>query len=675
MKSNFIVESLGDHIKQFSLRNKDVADIEVFSVTNSKGFTLSTDYFSKEVFSKNVSNYKIVSRNQFAYNPSRINVGSIDYLRDNDKVLVSPLYIIFETDSKLNEDYLLRFLKSDWGNIQIRANTEGAVRDSLKFKGMEKIKIPLPPLDDQKRIAHLLGKVEGMIARRKQHLQQLDELLKSVFLEMFGDPVRNEKGWEKKVLQDICKTPKDIKCGPFGTQLNKSEFQENGVPVWGIPQINSEFKIPPSDFVTEFKALQLNEYSVIENDIVMSRKGSVGKCSIYPSTLNLGIMHSDVLRIRADWEKTNPIYLTWQFRISRDVERQIANVSHGAIMPGINVGKLKHLTIYTPPISLQNQFATIVENVESLKSRYQSSLSNLENLYGALSQKAFKGELDLGRVPLPLVEETENGVEVPVLPFDEGLSETMKKTLADLNKFNNSSASLRALQEATAINLESPAMKAAQMLAEQARLWKNPLDELKNMSSISRAMAELSKPSAITLPVEKMAAFQNTSKLAQQLAASMPKIDMSFIEQQKKLIESASRPFMEMQKTLANLNLARTTVAGAIDDSEAVARRLQVSIPDFTSWQQQYRTPEDIDTETEEEEPKHIFTRYDITDALAETEVLTFEELSVKLTELDSINLSSYERIRSILFELLGEGVLTQQFDEESQSLKLRLAE
>ena len=61
---------------------------------------------------------------------------------------------------------------------------------------MNNIEIPLPPLDDQKRIAHLLGKVEGLIARRKQHLQQLDDLLKSVFLEMFGDPVRNEKEWD-----------------------------------------------------------------------------------------------------------------------------------------------------------------------------------------------------------------------------------------------------------------------------------------------------------------------------------------------------------------------------------------------------------------------------------------------------------------------------------------------
>ena len=277
---------------------------------------------------------------------------------------------------------------------------------SRHFKFLKETKVPIPTkdgrpsLDDQKRIAHLLGKVEELITQRKQHLQQLDDLLKSVFLEMFGDPVRNEKEWENRQLQELCASPKDIKCGPFGTQLGKSEFKKTGIAVWGIPQINSEFSIPPRDFVTQEKASELEEYSVRHNDIVMSRKGTVGKCSLYPPTMPPGIMHSDVLRIRADCTETNPVYLCWQLRISRNVERQIANVSSGAIMAGINVGKLKSITVLAPPIFLQNEFSSIVEKVENLKSRYQQSLTDLEALYGALSQKAFKGELDLSQVPL-----------------------------------------------------------------------------------------------------------------------------------------------------------------------------------------------------------------------------------------------------------------------------------
>lgn len=319
------------------------------------------------------------------------------YVLQNPAYVVSHLAILTSKEN-IHWDYLRLALKQFPPSSLIKDPAYPAI-GLVEIQGYE---IPVPDeINDQKRIAHLLGKVEGLIARRKQHLQQLDDLLKSIFLEMFGDPVRNEKGWDVQLLENLCHSPKDIKCGPFGTQLSKSEFKKSGVPVWGIPQINSEFSIPPNDFVTKEKADQLEEYCVRHNDIVMSRKGTVGKCSLYPPSMQQGIMHSDVLRIRADWTKTNPVYLCWQLRISRDVEKQIANVSNGAIIAGINVGKLKSINVFTPPIKLQNQFAAIVEKIDSLKSRYQQSLTDLENLYGGLSQKAFKGELDLSRVVLP----------------------------------------------------------------------------------------------------------------------------------------------------------------------------------------------------------------------------------------------------------------------------------
>jgi type I restriction enzyme S subunit len=394
MKSNFIIEALGGHIQQFSNRNKNEADIEVYSVTNSEGFTRSTDYFSKEVFSKDVSNYKVVNRNQFAYNPSRINVGSIDYLRNEDKVLVSPLYIVFETNSNLDEDYLLRFLKSDWGNIQIRANTEGAVRDSLKYKGLEKIKIPLPPLEDQKRIAHLLSKVEGMIARRKQHLQQLDELLKSVFLEMFGDPVRNEKGWEKIKIDDFA----EVRIGPFGSLLHSEDYIENGIPLINPSHmIDGEIIPDKTQTITTEKYWELEAYQLRNNDIVVARRGEIGRCALVRTTTPLFCgTGSMFIRITTDYY---PLLLQYQI-YNTSLKEFLFSKAKGVTMKNLNSTTLGNLQVLNPPISLQIQFATIISKVESLKTRYQSSLSNLENLYGALSQKAFKGELDLGRVDL-----------------------------------------------------------------------------------------------------------------------------------------------------------------------------------------------------------------------------------------------------------------------------------
>jgi type I restriction enzyme S subunit len=267
MKSNFPITTLGEHIRQVSQRNRTDTDIEVYSVTNSEGFTKSTDYFSKKVFSKNISNYKIVRNGQFAYNPSRINVGSIDYLRQVSQALVSPLYIVFETDEDLHSDYLLRYLKSDWGNVQIRSHTEGAVRDSLKFKGLGSIKIPLPLLNDQIRISHLLGKLEGMIAQRREHLQQLDALLKSVFLEMFGPLNSLYSQWPVVEIRDLAGKHKGaMRTGPFGSNLLHSEFTSVGdVVVLGIDNaVQNRFNWGEPRFITKEKYKELENYRVCQ---------------------------------------------------------------------------------------------------------------------------------------------------------------------------------------------------------------------------------------------------------------------------------------------------------------------------------------------------------------------------------------------------------------------------
>jgi type I restriction enzyme S subunit len=117
----------------------------------------------------------------------------------------------------------------------------------------------------------------------------------------------------------------------------------------------------------------LSAYSIVPGDIAMSRKGNVGKCAIFPEHYPDGIIHSDVLRIRVDFQKVNPVFMMRQLHYSGAVTRQIDLVSSGAIMAGINVTKLKQIYVHVPPMELQQQFASFVEQVD--KSKYYSSLS------------------------------------------------------------------------------------------------------------------------------------------------------------------------------------------------------------------------------------------------------------------------------------------------------------
>ncbi len=269
-------------------------------------------------------------------------------------------------------------------------------------------------LDDQKRIASLLGKVEGLIARRKQHLQQLDDLLKSVFLEMFGDPVRNEKGWEKKTAIDYstCIVPGRDKPKSFTGNIpwvttndmvnlgfTNGSQQQIGLTTEEIEVVRA--RVIPKGSVILTCVGDLGVVSICENDMVVNQQ-----------------LHSFQVSVNM-----NNIF--FMFCLSFQKAFMYRNASKTTV-PYMNKTICNRIPMIAPPYDLQNQFAAIVEMVDTLKSRYQKSLTDLENLYGALSQKAFKGELDLSRVVLPVASTTEvtDGTEThqEIKPFSKGFA-------------------------------------------------------------------------------------------------------------------------------------------------------------------------------------------------------------------------------------------------------------
>ena len=378
---------LGNYIEEYSKKNKADEDIPVYSVTSTQGFC--RDYFGKEVASKDKTTYKIVPQGCFAYNPSRINVGSVDWQRNEERVIVSPLYNVFSVSEELDQEYLYYYLKSDFALQRIRAVATGSVRDNLKLEMLKEFPILLPPKNDQKTIANNLDRVKRIIELRKSEIDKMNELIKARFVEMFGDLANPECSWDKSKLIDVCTDKDDIKCGPFGTQLNKDEYIESGIAVWEIPQINAAFLINPTHFLTEEKAEQLKAYTIIPGDIAMSRKGNVGKCALFPDNYPEGIIHSDVLRIRVDRKRINPLFMMCQLHFSGSVTRQIELVSSGAIMAGVNVTKLKQIYVHVPPVEWQNQFADFVHQVDKSKVAVQKALEKTQLLFDSLMQQYF----------------------------------------------------------------------------------------------------------------------------------------------------------------------------------------------------------------------------------------------------------------------------------------------
>ena len=310
-------------------------------------------------------------------------VGRVMQLPAKSSVIGTMQYII------PNEGFYVEYLAYALEHMNLSKYYLGAAIPHIYFKDYCSETLPNHTPEEQAHISHVLGLVSNLIFLRKQQLSKLDEIVRSRFIEMFGDLASPNCKWNTERLVDTCESSDDIKCGPFGTQLNKDEYMDSGVAVWEIPQINSLFLTMPTHFLTEEKAKQLDAYSIKPGDIAMSRKGNVGKCAVFPSILQAGIIHSDVLRIRVDDSRVLPLFMMHQLHYSGAVQHQIELVSSGAIMAGINVTKLKQIFVHIPPLDLQKQFVNYVEHIDKSKLEVQRSLEKLETLKKALMQKYF----------------------------------------------------------------------------------------------------------------------------------------------------------------------------------------------------------------------------------------------------------------------------------------------
>lgn len=332
-----------------------------------------------------------------------------------------PIDTTYFVKSLGNYDYDLEWLYRLLKTLRLQELNRSAAIPGLNRDDVYRIEVNLPPLDEQKRIAHLLGKVEGLIARRKQHLQQLDGLLKSVFLEMFGDPLRNEKGWDKPELKQFGK----ISTGNTPPRKDPSNYGSQHIEWVKTDNISAD-SIFISQAVEYLSKAGATRARTVTNGALMVAciAGSVESIGRSALTNRTVAFNQQINAIQPNKE-VDPFYLYVLFKISKAYIQSHASKGMKKIL---TKGDFEKITMIKPPVDLQKQFATVAEKIDSLKVSYQQNLANLEMLYGALSQKAFKGELDLSRVVVALEQEESTEeiqteiatvTEIPVKPAIE----------------------------------------------------------------------------------------------------------------------------------------------------------------------------------------------------------------------------------------------------------------
>ena len=277
------------------------------------------------------------------------------------------------------------FLQSQYQYL--RSKTTGATIPHISRKALDELEVPVISVSDQLHIATTLSKAENLIAQRKESIRLLDEFLKSTFLEMFGDPVRNEKGLAKSKLNTLTK----IGTGGTPSRKREAEFYNGKIPWVKTTEVNGSYISNTEERITEaaLKESNCKMYPVGTILIAMygqgKTRGNVGVLKIEATTNQAcaAILPSD---------NFNTIFLFLQLK---QLYTSIRSMAKGSNQENLNLSIVGNIEVLIPPLALQTQFAQIVEKTEALKTQYQQSLQELENLYGSLSQKAFRGELKM----------------------------------------------------------------------------------------------------------------------------------------------------------------------------------------------------------------------------------------------------------------------------------------
>ena len=262
----------------------------------------------------------------------------------------------------------------------------GSTVGTFTISRAKNTRVPLPSLKEQKRIAAILDAADALRAKRRETLAQLDTLLQSTFLEMFGDPVTNPKGWPKARLNDV--SDRIIDC-PHSTP----KWSQSGVICLRTSNLGKgEWNWADTRFVTEADYQKRTKRSEIEpNDIILSREGTIGVMALVSRGMRV-CMGQRLVQIRVAPEQIAPKYLLHLLLHDLDPER-IGRLMAGSTSKHLNVKELRSLPILVPPLPVQDEFSTIASAIEQQKSRLRAHLDELDTLFGSLQARAFAGEL------------------------------------------------------------------------------------------------------------------------------------------------------------------------------------------------------------------------------------------------------------------------------------------
>jgi type I restriction enzyme S subunit len=295
---------------------------------------------------------------------------------------------------ELHRAYLAYFLRQRRViNAVMVANT-GSRMPRADMNVLLAQRIPLPPLSEQRHIVEILDRANGILRLRCEAQAKMGRLIPALFIEMFGDPATNPKGWPSVKIGNLFNGDRaGIRCGPFGTALKKSEYVADGVPVWGIDNVrDGEFVEEGCLHITEEKYETLKGFSVRSGDVLISRAGTVGRMCVARPSVPESIIGTNLILISLDQRKIVPEYFVSLFTHRFAKVQSLRATGEKTAYSFTRTTILRNVEIHLPPINVQRAFAERLLDVQSLISQQRNMVSASENLISSLMSQLFDGE-------------------------------------------------------------------------------------------------------------------------------------------------------------------------------------------------------------------------------------------------------------------------------------------
>ena len=372
---------IGDFITEIS--DKTTTNNQYMVLTSSQeGIVSQDEYFNKQVASKDTTGYKIVKRGQFTYRAmSDTGRFYINQLTQYEVGIVSPAYPVFEVieNDTLHPSFLHMFFRSEYFQALIANQSSGSTRVSLRMDKIKKIELAVPEYEDQIHIVEKIAKMETIIADRKQQLALLDELVKSRFIELFGECEERKRLEEYASLITKGASPKwqGVDYCEEGTLFVTSENVREGY-----------LDLSKRKYLDD-KINEIQPRSILKrNDILINIVGaSIGRAAVYDCD-EVANINQAVALVRVDYSQINQTYLM-AFLNSPQAIEMYGKMKKGGARDNLSLQNIADLQIPVAPMELQNQFATFVKQTDKSKLAVQKGLRQLEILKKSLMQQYF----------------------------------------------------------------------------------------------------------------------------------------------------------------------------------------------------------------------------------------------------------------------------------------------